>query len=389
MTTRKARTPVRAGLGAPDIGIEQTKKISPDFLIFDVNNPRLMTGDEYSTNSDVEIISAYREIAALDELIASIQTNKYIDLEPLIVLGPDGGPFTVLEGNRRLAAIKLLRDPALAAKCKVSVPKELKPDVAESLESIMVYRVARATDAEAFIGFKHINGPHRWDAYAKAQFVYQWYKRERPNLTIDQIAFQTGDTHNTIRDYIGAMFVLEQAENRVGFEISDRTSRGRFAFSHLYTALGRKEYLEFLGLETGWNKSPAENPVKKSKERQLGEMLGYIYGSKAENRKALVESQNPDLRNLGMCLVNESALEKMRGGSTLTVALAEVDGAGQFNAALIVAEAKMAAVLELIAKYDGSQPMLKTGFELMRKATLVHDYMVSVSEKNKKKKTRA
>jgi hypothetical protein len=49
----------------------------------------------------------------------------------------------------------------------------------------------------------------------------------------------------------------------------------------------------------------------------------------------------------------------------------------------------MAAVLELIAKYDGSQSMLKTGFELMRKATLVHDYMVSVSEKNKKKKTRA
>ncbi|MGU7853228.1 ParB/Srx family N-terminal domain-containing protein [Burkholderia orbicola] len=385
MTTRKLQPSGRKSSIAPVIGIEETKKISPDLLVFDKDNPRLMTGDEYATESDVQIISAYREIAALDELIASIETNTYIDLEPLIVMGPDSGPFTVLEGNRRLAAIKVLRDPALAAKCRVSVPKHLAQRVRNSLEEIMVYRVERRTDAEAFIGFKHINGPHRWDAYAKARFVYEWYKREQGSISIDQIAYQTGDTNNTIRDYIGALFVLEQAETRCGFDISDRTKSGRFAFSHLYTALGRKEYLEFLGLEPGWNKAPAKNPIKKIKEENLGETLLYMYGSKSQGQKALVDSQNPDLRNLGMCLVNQGALQKLRSGSTLAVAYAEVSGASQFGMALIAAEQRMGAVLELIGKYDGDPTMLNTGYELMRKAALVHDYMSKYSSKKKPK----
>ncbi|KWI23518.1 hypothetical protein WM04_29040 [Burkholderia ubonensis] len=341
-----------------------------------------MTGDEHSTIDDAAIISAYREIAALDELVASIYTNKYLDLEPLIIIGPDGGPFTVLEGNRRLAAIKVLQDRQLAQRAKVSVPQKIPAEVLTSLEAVTCYRVAKATDAEAFIGFKHINGPHRWDAYAKAQFVATWYRRERASgLTIDRIAFQTGDTNNTIRDYIGAIFVLEQAQKKGLFNIANRSNNGRFAFSHLYTALGRKEYLEFLGLESGWNAAPSDTPIKKHYLDNLEETLLYLYGSKKDDKRSLIESQNPDLRKLGLCLVNSRALTKLRNGATLTVSYAEIDGAGQFNEALVLAESKLDTAMRLIAKYDHDPEILVVAEDILQKAQFIYKFMLDSNEK--------
>ena len=128
----------------PILKIGETKQVSTSLLSFDKQNPRLITGDEYSTVDDIAIIKAYREIAALDELITSICSNGYIDLEPLIVMGEDQGPFVVLEGNRRLAAIKLIADPKLAVDCKISLPKEISNQVKDSIKQVTVHRVSNS-----------------------------------------------------------------------------------------------------------------------------------------------------------------------------------------------------------------------------------------------------
>jgi len=44
------------------------------------------------------------------------------------------------------------------------------------------------------------------------------------------------------------MFVLDQAKEARIFDISDRYPGKRFYFSHLYTALTRPGYRDFLGL---------------------------------------------------------------------------------------------------------------------------------------------
>src|SRR5476649_1060675 len=92
---------------SPDFG-EPARGCPTKLLEFDRTNPRLLTGDDYGTSVDEDIIAALNEIAPLEEIITSICTNTYLDFEPLIVIGKDGGPYRVLEGNRRLAAIKLI-----------------------------------------------------------------------------------------------------------------------------------------------------------------------------------------------------------------------------------------------------------------------------------------
>lgn len=60
-------------------------------LKLDFDNPRLQTGEDIEAQSEREVIEVLADIAALDELVLSICTNKYQNLEPLIVIGPITG----------------------------------------------------------------------------------------------------------------------------------------------------------------------------------------------------------------------------------------------------------------------------------------------------------
>ena len=86
-------------------------KVPAESLALDRRNPRLIpAGDE---PSEVDIIAQLYRSEDLSELLQSIAANGYMDIEPLVVLRGNEG-LTVLEGNRRLAAIRLFERPDLA-----------------------------------------------------------------------------------------------------------------------------------------------------------------------------------------------------------------------------------------------------------------------------------
>ena len=69
-------------------------------LHLDPNNPRFI-GEQF--DNEEEIIAHLMAAADLDELLLSILTSGYLDFEPIVVKQDD---LTVLEGNRRVAALK-------------------------------------------------------------------------------------------------------------------------------------------------------------------------------------------------------------------------------------------------------------------------------------------
>jgi hypothetical protein len=327
-------------------------------LRLDLDNPRLQTGADITADNEEQVIEALADIAALDELVTSICTNQYQNLEPLIVYSANGKtPFKVLEGNRRLAAIRLINNPALADSLSIKIPKKITSAVLKSINNVLVYRVENPDDARAFIGFKHINGPQRWDAYAKAKYVTEWYKKALESIGIDEIAAKMGDNNNTLRAYIYAILILEQAEKTQVWAIKDRyPARGRFAFSHLYTALGRAQYQEYLGLTEGWSNTPPLEPIEKKFLGNLGEVLSFIYGSKSDDRENFVKSQNPDLKNLGLAIVHEEARLILKNRGTLEVAMdALKDPSDAFHDALISTNLKISRAIELMPKYKGGR----------------------------------
>ncbi len=342
---------------------EKVGPISFDQLEFDRYNPRLVQHHDLPNASNEDILTALVEEADIGELVLSILENEYLDIEPLIVTQKDvtePGKYRVLEGNRRLGAIQLISQPALAKKLKIRIDEPVSEDVLKSIQHFEVFEVDDELEARSFIGFKHVNGPHRWDSYAKAKFITDWYIREKDQgLSIENIAKKLGDKNQTVRNLISGMLVLNQAEENELFNIDDRTKPGPFGFSHLYTALTRKEYREFLGLEKNWNDLPLIAPVHVEKENALKEVLQFIYGSKSNKINSVIKSQNPDLKHLGEILVNPVACSMLRKSNELKIALEQIrEPAEVFRDALINAQVATQEALGKLSKFSNQDGYL-------------------------------
>ena len=174
----------------------------------------------------------------------------------------------------------------------------------------------------SFIGFKHINGAAKWDAYAKARFAARWYADGAVKL--DTIAGAIGDRHDTIKRMVSEIYVLDQARDEGVFDIADRNTR-RLNFSHLYTALSRSQYMDYLGLGPAWARhDPTPNQVPADKHRELRNVLVWLYGSKEDAIEPVVRSQNPDIKRLGEVLVHAEGRHVLEDTGDLDKAHASV-----------------------------------------------------------------
>ncbi|MDG6907916.1 MAG: hypothetical protein JRN20_19275 [Nitrososphaerota archaeon] len=313
---------------------------------------------------DDAVIQELYDEGELSELLQSIASNGYLDFEPLVVtlIGPTDMQLTVLEGNRRLAAIRVLNDRALAARLSIATP-DILPSVASTLRTVRVIRVTDRVDARPFIAFKHINGPHRWESFAKAKFAAAWYNAEKnrgaAGLTLSGIAERIGDNHDTIKRMIAAIYVLDQAAENNIFSIEDRTAK-KFSFSHLYTALARSEYMKYLGLDESWTRfDPEPNPVPTKSLKELKEVLYWIFGSKKDDKLPVVRSQNPDIKNLGIVLAHPGAVHLLREKGDLGQALAQATPPEQMlSSALVQSLVNLQEAVKNLRAFDGTDRSL-------------------------------
>ena len=304
----------RTTIGGVTMELETITRVPVEQLRLDRESPRL--AGEAAEATDASIVALLYRSTGLDELLLSFSANGYLDIEPLVVTaGGDGeeSGLVVVEGNRRLATLRLLREPDLARRIaseedlRISVPA-VDDSLRATFDQVSVYRVPGRERARAFIGFKHMNGPAKWDAYRKARFAADWYGAGGADgSAIEEIAAAIGDRHDTVRRMVSVVYVLEQAEREGLFDIEDRDTP-KFSFLHVYGALMRSQYAEYLGLGPGWTRhAPEADPVSRERFDELGKVLVWLYGSKSEDVRPVVETVNPDIRRLGEVLANAEA----------------------------------------------------------------------------------
>lgn len=283
-------------------------------LRFDPENPRLIEhlGDE--APSQDELLRILWQHMAVDELALSIAASGYFSYEPLFVV-PVGRKWHVIEGNRRLAAVRLLTDSQARERLRATDLPSIDEPMVQSLEMLPVIKTTRK-DAWRYLGFKHVNGPAKWDSYAKAQYVAQVHRDF--NISLEDIAAQIGDKHRTVQRFYRALMVIDQAEKAKVFS-RDNRSKSHFSFSHLYTGLDYEGIAAFVNLKDV--SAESKSPVPKSRMKELGELLTWIYGDKTFDKPAVVESQNPHLRQLDEVLKDPKATDSLRAGLPLSVAL--------------------------------------------------------------------
>ncbi len=264
---------------------------------------------------------------------------------------------------------------------RISVPA-VDDSLRATFDGVSVYRVIGREQARAFIGFKHINGPAKWDAYAKARFAADWYRKgQGEGVSIEQIAEAVGDRHATVKRMVFAIYVLEQASKEGVFEIEDRATP-KFSFSHLYTALTRSQYMDYLGLESGWaTHDPQPDQVPREKLTELKKVLLWIYGSESADVHPVVRTQNPDIKHLGEVLAHTEALHVLEQTGDLGQAHARTETVdSRFTAALIRAQDSLRDAAGSLRAYDGEDQ------SLLDIAEDVKETAVTVVQRMKKKR---
>lgn len=349
--------PIKKSKAPPASPLPQDDSIEPNKLEFDLDNPRFVDG-EFA--DEPQIVQHLVDVADVKEIVQSIMSAGYVDYEPLIVLRDDN---VVLEGNRRLAALRLITNPQLRRKVGFELP--IIPNAKTPPSLVRIRYVDTRAEARSYIGFKHINGPFKWDAMAKAKYAAQWFSEGEKIATISQTL---GDGHSTVRRLVTGWYALKQAEND-GFDLSQRTKK-RFAFSHLYVALTRAAVRDYLGLgDEDVSADPKKQPVPKTHRAQFGQLMSWLYGQENKGESAIIESQNPDLNKLSDVLGNPEAKKMLLAERSLSNAYARVvPGTERFEEALLKAAKLAEDASGLSGSYTGDPTLLKVAEGLQRTA---------------------
>jgi hypothetical protein len=283
-------------------------------LLLDSANPRLAEYGITDSASQFDLLKTLWVEMAVEEVAASIAHSGFFEHEPLFVEKTSSGKYVVIEGNRRLAAVKLLVDADLRNKLRATDLPRITQEQAAALADLPVIVTSRR-EVWRYLGFKHVNGPATWGSYAKAQYIA--FVHNNYHVPLEDIAAQIGDYNATVERMYRGLMIVEQAEEARVFNRAD-VSKSRFHFNYIYTGMDYPGIRRFLSL--GNKAASSSRPVPVSKVKNLGELLTWLYGSKKRSKKSLIKSQNPDLRDLDSVLLTDDGVKALRDGLPLSVA---------------------------------------------------------------------
>ena len=348
-------------------------------LEFDSQNPRLAEFGVTASTPESDLMQILWREMDVHELVLSISASGFFRHEPIIV-AKEGSRNVVIEGNRRLAAVKALLNPSLIQEYEKDIPL-MADEAKKRLEDLPVILGSRE-DTWRYIGFKHVNGPVRWSSYAKSQYIAKVHRDFK--VPLNDIAMQIGDTHKTVQRLFRGIMVIEQAERMGTFDRDDRWNR-RFAVSHLYTGLDYSGIGSFLGIHP--EDEEMTEPVPPENRGELKELFQWLYGSKKDDVRPVIQSQNPDLRRLNAVVANSEAIAALRGGVDLAYAF-EISrpSSSVFEESIHAAKRDLEKAHSLLSTgYDGSEQLLFIADDVL---TLAEDLFAEMERKRMPRRRR-
>ncbi|MCY3895771.1 MAG: hypothetical protein OXG17_04800 [Chloroflexi bacterium] len=298
-------------------------------LRLDPENPRLPRESDGELQSENHFLREFSRRYNLIELARSIVDKGFSPrhAEALLVVEEESKPgdYVVVEGNRRLATLKLLTDvKSRKAAGVIGIEWEELAEKAMTLNlnqvPVIVYH--DRTELNDYLGFRHITGPKPWRPEAKARFIV---KLLGAGESVGDVARGIGSNHRTVRRFAEAHEIYEQA---LSAEIP--MDEVEAAFGVFYNALDRegvREYLS-LGRQADISQLP-KAPVPPDSMDELRELIGLLYGDSSRNLERVIR-ESRDLRKLSDVLADDRARANLLQNRNLERAW-RVSGGGRYE----------------------------------------------------------
>ena len=183
------------------------------------------------------------------------------------------GRWTVVEGNRRLAALRLLTNPEAAPRAYRKRWEELLETrkVAVTETPILVYE--SRDEVIPYLGFRHITGVLPWKPYQKGRYIAQLV--EQSGLSFAEIARKIGSKGPTVREHYVAYTLLRQA--RDGFLID--TANVEDSFGVLRRSLSDPNIRGYMGLKLDAPEKRLVRPAPRVKAEAVAEVFSWMFGT--------------------------------------------------------------------------------------------------------------
>lgn len=252
-------------------------KIGQIFL--DPNNPRFLSPDwEYVSEDKITqgfiqqktldlMVTSY----GIDNLAANIRINGFLQMDRIVVrkLSNQGENYVVLEGNRRISAIRLIHDEL---KNNSNIDSEILSSISE-LECLE-YVGQNSAAAWIFQGLRHISGIADWPPFNKAKLLVDQMQTEQLNLT--QVGERFGITPFAAGQWMRGYKAFEQAGRDSEFT-HELDMRIYPYFQEIFgrSSVGVREWLE-------WD----ERSMEFKNKLNLNEFISWLYPKDEENTDA-------------------------------------------------------------------------------------------------------
>lgn len=284
----------------------------------DPYNPRLRIDDEGSDQP--RLLEIMIERFNVVEIAESIVSAGYLPIDPMIAYTHEGR-IVIREGNRRLAAIKLLLEPDLAPERYrqrwVALSRRVRDEDRARMSSIQVtvYREKDDPALRAYIGFRHVTGVMQWPALEKASFIAELADS---GWTYADVAARLGSYPAHVkRHYVAYKLVREVDELEIP---------GNISFGVLLRALQAGGIAEYLGVQFPDDPSESQRPVPEANIGQLSEFVRWTFGTD-ETERILPDSR--ELTKWGRILQSTEAIRYLRSAPNPTFERAWFKSGGQ------------------------------------------------------------
>jgi hypothetical protein len=211
----------------------EAKKVKLEQIYLDPNNPRLETPgkikvpDQRITEDSVQDhYSQQLQKEGITDLTKSIETSGFWTVDRVVLRPLDSDKYVVVEGNRRIVALKILRGSHETGKTT------LRPKIYEGILEFesLVYKGKNPEIAWIIQGLRHTPGikswEHRGNKYPKAKFISNLVTET--GKSIAEIASILGMTNSEVTELIRSYYAFEQA--RKDEEFGDEITPEKFGY---------------------------------------------------------------------------------------------------------------------------------------------------------------
>ncbi|WP_042395826.1 ParB/Srx family N-terminal domain-containing protein [Clostridium saudiense] len=309
------------------------KKLKPEVieiekLLLDANNPRFSAVKNRVANNRMDdekiqggTLTNIRKFG-VDKLKDSIENVGFLPIDRIVVvkLTDDSEFYVVIEGNRRIAAVKSILED-------IEDGKEVKEDILNSLKQINVLTISDKTyetssDFQLLIqGLRHISGIKQWKPYQQARALVSLV--DELNYNITKAAGTLGLGRNNASWMRKAFYAFENMRKHEELELPKDEKLVSY-FSYFVEVLKDVNLRQYFGWDDSINEFSNNDEVLK-----LYKWIGiYDPNNEDEDRDETQKRQIPgalDIRKLYKVLIDDEAKGILEVGGNIDLAYSKTN----------------------------------------------------------------